>query len=70
MVIGDISPSELALPLRRARESLGREINPTVFTAAEFKKKRAAKDHFITQILSGPKLFVLGENDELVQAAE
>ena len=34
---------ELALPLRRARELLGREINPTVYTPAEFRKKQAAK---------------------------
>jgi DNA-binding transcriptional ArsR family regulator len=30
MVVGQVSPRELALPLRRARELLGREINPTV----------------------------------------
>jgi DNA-binding transcriptional ArsR family regulator len=65
MVIGSISPSELALPLRRAREWLGREINPTVYTAAEFKRKRAGKDHFLSQVLSAPKLFVLGDSNDL-----
>jgi DNA-binding transcriptional ArsR family regulator len=65
MVIGSISPSELALPLRRAREWLGREINPKVYTAAEFKRKRAGKDHFLSQVLSAPKLFVLGDSNDL-----
>jgi len=65
MVIGTVSPTELALPLRRAREQLGREINPTVYTPAEFAKKRAAKDHFLTQVLDKPKLFVVGNSDEL-----
>jgi len=65
MLIGTLTPAELALPLRRARELLGREINPTVYTTAEFRKKRAAKDHFLTRVLDKPKLFVLGNNDEL-----
>jgi DNA-binding transcriptional ArsR family regulator len=68
MVIGTVSPVELALPLRRAREQLGREINPTVYAPSEFAKKRAAKDHFLTQVLDKPKLFVVGNSDELVQA--
>lgn len=65
MVIGAVSPLDLALPLRRARELLGREINPTVYTAAEFERKRAAKDHFLTNVLDKPRLFVLGNKNEL-----
>jgi hypothetical protein len=70
MVVGTVSPAELALPLRRARELLGREINPTVYTRAEFDKKRAAKDHFLTRVLDKPRLFVLGNSDELGTASE
>ena len=65
MVVGTVSPAELAMPLRHARELLGREINPTVYTPAEFDKKRKAKDHFLTRVLDKPKLFVLGNSDEL-----
>jgi DNA-binding transcriptional ArsR family regulator len=69
MVIGTVPPAELALPLRRAREVLGREINPTVYTSAEFDRKRAAKDHFLTRVLAEPRLVVLGNGDELGKAA-
>lgn len=69
MVVGTASPAELALPLRHARELLGREINPTVYTPAEFNKKRATKDHFLTRVLDKPKLFVIGNRNELGQAA-
>lgn len=69
MVVGTIAPAELALPLRRARELLGREINPTVYTQTEFDKKRAAKDHFLTRVLEKPKLFVIGDKNELGKAA-
>jgi DNA-binding transcriptional ArsR family regulator len=61
MVVGQVSPKDLALPLRRARELLGRNINPTVYTPDEFDKKRAASDPFLKQVMGRPKLFVLGK---------
>ena len=69
MIVGQVSPTELALPLRRARELLGREINPTVYTPAEFDKKRAANDPFLKQVMDKPKLFVLGKSHELGKVA-
>jgi len=63
MVVGQVSPQDLALPLRRARESLGREINPTVYTPAEFERKHAANDPFLRQVLDRPKLVVLGKQE-------
>jgi len=69
MVVGEISAMDLALPLRRARELLGRDINPRVYTLAEFEKKRQAKDHFLTHVLDKPKLFVIGNINELGKAS-
>lgn len=69
MVVGKVSPAELALPLRAARELLGREINPTVYTPAEFAKKRAAKEHFLTEVLTKPRLLVLGSEDDVGNVA-
>ena len=69
MVVGEVSPQDLALPLRRAREALGREINPTVYTPVEFERKRAANDHFLKQVLDKPRLLVLGIKDELGKVA-
>jgi len=60
MVIGAVQPVDLAVPLRRARETLGREINPTVYSSAEFDRKRATKDHFLTRVLAEPRLVVMG----------
>ncbi len=69
MVVGKVAPSELAPPLRQAREILGRAINPTVYTPAEFEKKRAAKDHFLTEVLTTPRLLVLGSEDDMGRTA-
>ncbi|HXR77860.1 MAG TPA: helix-turn-helix domain-containing protein [Bryobacteraceae bacterium] len=68
MVVGTLTPMELSLPLRKARDLLGREINPTVYSAAEFEKKRLSKDHFLTHVLDKPKLFVLGNGNDLGEA--
>jgi hypothetical protein len=65
---GTAAPAVLAVPPRHAREILGREINPTVYSPAEFVRKRAAKDHFLTRVLAKPKLLVLGTEDELGKA--
>jgi hypothetical protein len=40
MIIGTVPSPDLALSVRRARDLLGREINPTTYTPAEFSKKR------------------------------
>jgi DNA-binding transcriptional ArsR family regulator len=69
MIVGQAPPTELALALRRARELLGREINPTVYTRAEFDKKRAANDPFLRQVFEKPRLLVLGNNNELGKVA-
>ena len=69
MVMGSISLADLALPLRPARGQLGREINPTVYSVSEFNRKRVAKDHFLSQVLAGPRQIVLGSENDLGKAA-
>lgn len=70
MIVGSASPAELALPLREASKVLGREINPTIYSPAEFERKRRAKDHFLTRVLDKPKIFVVGSSNELDKPAE
>gem|GEM_PF-5365342 len=44
---------------------LGRELNPHVLSPEEFAKRRKTREHFITTVLSEPRLFVIGSEDEL-----
>ena len=67
MVIGRASFSELSSRLRPAEELLGREINPTVYTTAEFKKKLFARHHFILNVLKRTKVYLLGDERELAK---
>ena len=67
MVIGKAGFSEISSLLRPAEELLGREINPTVYTTKEFKKKLFAKHHFILNVLKRTKVYLLGGEHELAK---
>jgi predicted nucleotidyltransferase len=65
MVIGDVGLADLAPVLRKAEGQIGREINVTSYSTREFRKKAAAKDHFLTEVLRGSKEFVQGNQRDL-----
>ena len=65
MVIGSIGLRQLTKLLSGASGRIGREINPHILTAAEFKKRRKTRDHFLTTVLAEPRLFVKGTEHEL-----
>jgi DNA-binding transcriptional ArsR family regulator len=65
MVIGTISLRQLSKRLSGLEAKLGREVNPHVLTPEEFARRAGERDHFITAVLKGPKLFVVGGEDEL-----
>jgi len=69
LVVGDVSFSEVVKVLRSAQETLGREINPTVYPVEEFCSRIAEEHYFIRDILNGPKIFVIGDEDELKRLA-
>ncbi len=69
MVVGSASPAALALPLRRARESLGREINPTVYSPAEFARKCKENDSFLARVMAEPRLLVAGIEHDVDETA-
>jgi predicted nucleotidyltransferase len=69
MIIGEASFRELAQALDAAQRRLGREINPTVYPRREFQRKLKAGHHFLSQVLAGPKVFLIGDEDELAGMA-
>jgi len=65
MVIGSVGLAELTPALRTVETRLGREVNATAYSTGEFRHKVAAKDHFLSEVLKGPKQFVKGDQREL-----
>jgi DNA-binding transcriptional ArsR family regulator len=70
MLIGTLAPAELAMPLREARDMLGRDINPVVYSPAEFREKRAGGNPFLTRVLGRPRLYLVGNSHELDTIAD
>ena len=70
MVIGDVSFSEVVQALRPAHEAIAREVNPTVYPRAEFCRKLAEGHHFVGTVLDGPKVFLVGSENDLRRLAE
>ena len=66
-VIGNVTFGEVVSHLRPAQETLGREINPTVYAPTEFQKKLQAKHHFVSAIVRDPKIMLIGEERELTK---
>ncbi len=64
MVIGDESFGDVVSALESAQETLGREINPTVYSPAEFRSKIKARHHFLTSVRNNEKVFVIGDDHE------
>lgn len=65
MVIGKVGLSDLIPALRNCERTLGRPVNPTVYSPNEFQGKARKGDHFLTTVLKGAKEFVKGDEHEL-----
>ena len=63
VVTDELAYADVYTALTAAEQTLGRPINPTVFTRAEWKKKRARHDSFAARITAQPRLFVIGSDD-------
>lgn len=68
MVVGAVGLAELAPALRKAETRLGREVNVMSYSVREFRRKAAARDHFLSAVLRGRKQFVKGNQHELDEA--
>jgi predicted nucleotidyltransferase len=69
MVVGRLDFGEVVAALYPVQERLSREINPTVYPEEEFRAKLAAGHHFLSTVLAGEKLFLVGGPDELEKLA-
>jgi predicted nucleotidyltransferase len=70
LIVGQVTFADVVERLHPVQQVLGREINPTVYSLAEFQSKMAEGHHFLENVLSGPKIFLLGDEHELKPMAE
>jgi len=66
MIISDtLSYADIFPLLTQPEEKLGRPINPTFYSKKDWKKKRDTKNNFIASIIEKPKVFLIGDQDDL-----
>ena len=70
LIIGKVTFAEVVAELQLAQEQLGREINPTVYPVDEFTAKLAENHHFLRDVLGGPRIFLIGDENELKRMVE
>ena len=68
-VIGDEGLRSISARVGKVAEASGVEVNPYVVTAQEFKKRLAKGDHFLTEVMAAPKIFLKGGENELAGMA-
>ena len=65
IVSGDLLYAEAYAALAKAEETLARPINPTIVSSTEWRQRRNDRNHFLENVSTQPKLFVLGSEDDL-----
>lgn len=65
MLVGSLGFADAVQVLHPVQAILQREINPVVYSADEFRRRAASDDSFVREVLSKPKLFVVGNENEL-----
>lgn len=66
MIVSDeLGYPELMAALHPLIERLGRNINPTIYTAAELQRKLHSGNSFVVGVLQQPRIDLIGSSDEL-----
>jgi len=70
LIVSDtLTYGEVFSVLERVTKTLGRRVNPTVYTSAEFTKRSSQENAFVTRVLEQPKVWIIGGEDDLPVAA-
>ena len=70
MLICDAEFGAVVRALAPTQATLRREVNPVVMRGAEFNRKRREKSGFIANVLRSPKLWLIGEENDLPKPAK
>ena len=65
MIIGKVTLDDVLVQFGNIEASLGRAVNPTVYSVAEYRSKLDGGNHFLNAVIRGDKVFLVGDEDEL-----
>lgn len=67
LVVGEVVLPELTAVIRQEESRRDKEINYTVMSLEEFNFRKRRRDPFLFRILEGPRIMILGSEQELVK---
>ena len=66
LIVSDaLGYAEVFGALEGAAQTLGRIINPTLYTRAELARRRAEDNAFVTRVLDQPRIWLMGDEEAL-----
>ncbi|MBP7537984.1 MAG: nucleotidyltransferase domain-containing protein [Ottowia sp.] len=66
LIVSDaLGYAEVFGALEGAAQTLGRTINPTLYTRAELARRRAQDNAFVTRVLDQPRIWLMGDEEVL-----
>jgi len=69
-LVGGVRLDELVSALSGVEQAIGREINPSLYSVAEFKTKWSKNNHFLKSVADAEKEYVIGSEDEFKRLAQ
>lgn len=66
LIVGEVVLPELAALIRKEESQRGKEINYTVMSKEEFDFRKKRRDPFLLGILSGSRVMIIGDEEDLV----
>ncbi len=61
LVVGEVTLGDVLDQLSSAEKTISRPINPTVYSVAEFQAEPISGNHFLTSVVNGDKVFLIGD---------
>lgn len=66
LVISDVlTYADVLAVLEPADARLGRKVNPAIYSLADWQRRRAQNNAFVSRVMEGPKIWLLGSDDAL-----
>lgn len=66
MIVADkLGFADVVMALSPVQEKLGREINPTLYSRAELRKRMKDRNGFVVRVLAQPKIWLIGDEHDL-----
>lgn len=66
LIVGDVVQAEVTLLIQQEEKLRGKEINFTIFSPEEFEFRKQRRDPFLLEQLSGSRIMIIGDEEELI----